>query len=133
MPVSNIKSGMVPAPLVATPAPKSPLVTNDPNRVEFAKDSNGRSIGVRVIDALDMFELTLLFGEHSANAPALNQALMVASVVEIDGRSVHRPMTMLELKARIKELGFPGYTAAAEAIAKFAPDDGDENVAALKN
>jgi hypothetical protein len=118
---------------LADTAPKSLLVSADPNRIEYAKDSNGRQIGARTLHALDMFELTLLLGEHSGNQAALNQALMAASVVEIDGRQVTRPLTLLELKARIKELDFAGYVAASEAVARFAVETTEVNKNALKN
>jgi hypothetical protein len=86
MNISNLSASDPPPPAVA---PKSKL--NDPNRVEFAKDSTGRMIGAKPIDALDMFELTLLLGpEHSGNQGALNHALMAASVVRIDDREVTR-------------------------------------------
>jgi hypothetical protein len=121
--------------ITASPAPKSQLVTNDPKRVELVKDAKGRMIGARMISAIDMFELTLVLGEHSSNSAALNQALMAASVVSIDGRDVARPLSMVALKARIMELGFEGYTAAAEATARFAgPDVSDAAVRdAVKN
>jgi hypothetical protein len=92
-------------------------------------------IGARMISAIDMFELTLVLGDHSSNSAALNQALMAASVVSIDGRDVTRPLSMVALKARIMELGFESYTAAAEATSRFAgPDVSDAAVRdAVKN
>ena len=90
-------------------------------------------IGAKPINALDMFEITCLLGEHSGNGAALNQALMASSVVKIDDRDVFRPATMIQLRARIQELGFHGYAAASEAVARFNAEDGDVNADALKN
>jgi hypothetical protein len=114
-------------------APKSRLVTKDPNRIEYAKDSTGRRIGARPIDALQIFDISILMGEHSSNGAALNQALMAASVVSIDGRDVTTPLSLVALRARIKELGLHGYTAVNAAVAKFGDGDSDVNTAALKN
>jgi len=127
--LSNVSAAAIEAVQNASP---SRLVSVDPNRVEFATDTLGRSIGARKLHALDMFELTLLLGEHSGNQAALNQALMAASVVSIEGRDVTRPISLLALKARIRELDFPGYIAASEAVAKFAPPE-ELNVDAIKN
>ena len=128
--ISDLTTGdAVPAPA----APKSRLVSKDPSRIEFAKDSTGRVIGAKPIDSLAMFDITLLLGEHSGNGAALNQALMASSVVKIDDRDVFRPTTMVNLRARIQELGFHGYAAASECVARFNAEDGDVNVPALKN
>ena len=116
--VSNVRSG--PAPIEAI-VPQSPLVTADPNRIEYAKDSNGRRIGVKKLNALAVFELSMLLGEHAGNSSVLNQGLMAASVVEIDGDPVARPTSMLGLKAMIARLDFPGYTAVTEAMNRYLP------------
>ena len=128
--VSNITTGDA---VHAPAAPKSRLVTRDPNRIEFAKDSTGRLIGAKPIDAIGMFDVTLLLGEHSGNGAALNQALMASSVVKINDRDVFRPATMVQLRARIQELGFHGYAAASECVARFNAEDGDVNKDALGN
>ena len=127
--ISDITTGdAVPAPT----APKSRLISKDPNRVDFAKDSTGRLIGAKPIDAIAMFDITCLMGEHSGNGAALNQALMASSVVKINDRDVFRPATMVQLRARIQELGFHGYAAASECVARFN-EDGDVNKDALGN
>jgi hypothetical protein len=118
---------------IPAPAPKSKLISKDANRVEFARDSTGRMIGAKPIDALDMFEISCLLGEHSGNGAVLNQALMASSVVKIDDRDVTRPLSMIGLKARIKELGFQGYAAASEAVSRFSDGDGEVNADAIKN
>jgi hypothetical protein len=115
------------------PAPKSRLVTKDPNRVEYAKDSTGRNIGARPIDPLQIFDISLLIGEHSGNGAALNQALMAASVVSIDDRPMTTPLSLVALRARIAQLGLHGYAAVNEAVAKFGDEAGDVNKDALGN
>src|SRR5208282_538726 len=131
--VSNVRTGET-APSVEPVAPKSRLVNNDPNRVQYATDTRGRRIGVHVIDALDMFELTLLLGpEQGNNGSALNQALIFSSVVSIDDREVTRPLSLLALKARIKEVGFDGLAAASKALEALGGTKEEPNVDALKN
>lgn len=125
--LSNVSGGAIEA-----IEPKSPLVSRDPNRVEYETDALGRVIGARQLSALDMFELTCLLGSHSGNQAALSQALMAASVVKIDGRDLALPNTMLELKARIKLLDFSGYLAASTAVARFV-EVNEENLDAIKN
>jgi len=134
--ISNLVSAPAPADTliapVPAPAPKSRLIKNDPNHVEYATDSTGRRIGAKPITALDMFDLSIVLGENSSNAAALNQALMASSVVSIDGREVFRPVSLPQIRARIQELGFHGYAAASEAVSRFS-DDGDVNPTAIKN
>jgi hypothetical protein len=114
-------------------APRSRLATKDPNRIEYSKDSTGRMIGARPIDALTIFDISILMGEHSGNGAALNQALMAASVVSIDGRDAPKLLSLVALRARIQQLGLHGYAVVNEAVAKFSDEDGEVNEVALKN
>jgi hypothetical protein len=129
--MTTISLNAEPVEAATSPAPKSRLVTKDPNRVEYAKDSTGRTIGARPIDALQIFDISLLMGEHSGNGAALNQALMAASVVSIDDRPMTTPLSLVALRARIAQLGLHGYAAVNEAVAKFGDEAGDVNKDAL--
>lgn len=101
--------------------PLSERLKADANRVEFEIDAAGRRIGARKLTFLDMHEITLAMGEDASNQVALSQAMMVASVVEIDGEMIARPATSLEIKALMKRLDFHGLTAATAAMSRFAP------------
>lgn len=91
----------------------------DANRIERVTDDAGRVIGVKRLGALDMFDLTIAMGEQASNQTALNQALIVASVVEIDGEKLTRPNDLLQIRAMIQRLDFHGYTAVGKALSKF--------------
>lgn len=105
----------------------------DANRIEYETDAVGRRIGVKKLTFLDMHELTLLLGPHAANAAALQQAMMVGSVVDIDGDPVTRPVTELQLKAIMQRLDFHGVIAATTAMSRFAPIGTTDTDTAIKN
>ena len=111
----------------------SEQIKADANRIEYATDKTGRSIGVRRLTPVDMFDITLVLGEHSSNQSALMQALNVCSVCEIDGDPVSRPGSVLQLKALMKRLDFHGMAAAQEALVRFAEETGEAGLEAAKN
>lgn len=110
-------------------------MTADANRIEYVKDANGRLIGCKKLTFLDSHKITCLLGDDASNVAALNQALVIASVVKIGDDDVRIPVSKAELHALMARLDFPGVSAATEAMAKFAPVGGnqDEATAALKN
>ena len=108
---------------------------DDPNRVEREVDALGRSIGVRKLTFIDVFEITCLMGDDSSNGPALNQAITAASVCEIDGAPVARVTSRAMLKAQMTRLDFAGIAAALKAMAKFSPsgEEASDEDDAVKN
>jgi hypothetical protein len=112
--------------------PASARILADANRIEYEKDAIGRRIGVKKLTFLDMHELTLLLGADANNAAALQQAMMVGSVVEIEGDLIIRPGTVLQLKALMKRLDFHGVIAATTAMGRFAPV-GETEDSTIKN
>jgi hypothetical protein len=110
----------------------SARILADANRIEYEKDATGRRIGVKKLTFLDLHELTLLLGNDANNSAALNQAMMVGSIVEIDGDPVARPGTVLQLKALMKRLDFHGVIAATAAMNRFGPV-GETEDGAIKN
>lgn len=110
-----------------------PVASVDENRIEYAEDSKGRRIGVRQLDALALFDITIALGEVANNASALNQALMVSSVVEIDGEPVIRPASLLQVRALVKRIGLHGYEAVREALSKFTEVSDEAGATAAKN
>lgn len=105
----------------------------DAGRVEYETDDAGRKIGVKKLNAIDMFDLTILLGESAINVAALNQALLVASIVEIDGDKLPRLSDMIQLRSMISRLDFHGYAAAGRALARFGPRDDKGADDAAKN
>lgn len=103
----------------------SERIKAEANRVEYATDAAGRRIGVRKLTFLDMHEITLAMGDDASNQAALQQAMMIASVVEIAGEQLARPATSLEIKALMQRLDFHGLTAVTTAMSRFAPLNGD--------
>jgi hypothetical protein len=103
--------------VVAQPAaaPKSPLAPAA-NDIQYATDARGRRIGCKKLSAIELFDLTGAMGDHSGNKSMLNQAMIAASVVEIDGMYRPRPITWAQLRAQITLLDFDGYVAVSEAL-----------------
>jgi len=101
--------------------PLSKSIQDDANRVEYAVDETGRKIGVKKLKAIDLFDISLAMGDGATNQVALNQAMLVCSVVELGGDRVAKPRTMGEIRALISRLDLHGYKAVGEAIAKFDP------------
>lgn len=102
-------------------------------RVEYAKDSKGRNIGARQLDALAFFDITIMMGETASNQAALNQAVLACSTHSIDDELVVRPATMLELRKLLSRLGFEGYGALKDALAKFEDENPEAGITAAKN
>jgi hypothetical protein len=100
---------------ISAPAAKSPLAAAS-NDILYATDARGRRIGCKKLSAIDLFDLTGIMGEHSSNKAMLNQAMIAASVIEIDGIHSPRPMSWVALRARIQILDFEGYVAVSEAL-----------------
>jgi hypothetical protein len=72
-------------------------------------------------------------GDNSGNKAALNQAMIAASVVEIDGIPTPRPTNAMQLRARITILDFDGYMAVSEALTAGAAATVAVNTDAVKN
>ena len=115
------------------PAPSSTLVRQQSgDGITRVRDANGRSIGVKPITAIGMFDLTDALGDKASNAALFRQAMVAISAVEIDGGAVHapdgvprgepvpRPTSLMTIRALITRLGFPGFVAVSEALAVAA-------------
>jgi hypothetical protein len=113
MPVTTPVVEAIPAPAKPLAAPSSGIV--------YATDARGRRIGCKKLSAIELFDLTCAMGENSSNKSALNQAMIAASVVEIDGMHRTRPTTWAQLRAQITLLDFDGYVAVSEALSAGAP------------
>lgn len=139
MAISNITYGPADqAQPQATPAPahsQRSALAAPANDTVYATDPRGRRIGCKKLSAIDLFDLTCLMGEHSSNKSALNQAMVAASVVDIDGVHQPRPSNMITLRARISLLDFDGFLAVSDALtaAAAANTAADVNLDAVKN
>jgi hypothetical protein len=126
VPISNIATGeqSFGAPAVqAQPAPVSPFVKQqDGDGITRVKDSNGRSIGVKPLTAIDMFRLTKAMGEDASNAALFRQAMVAVAAVEIDGAPVARPSSMMTIEALITRLDFAGFVAVSTALSGASTD-----------
>lgn len=105
----------------------------DATRIEYEIDAVGRRIGVKKLAFIDHYRLAKLLGQNSGNPGMMNDAMMAASVVEIDGGLVPKPGTELQLEAIIQRLDFHGLAAAAEAMSRFTPISPANDEAAIKN
>jgi hypothetical protein len=119
-------------PPVVTAQPRvSPLVEQKQgDGITRVRDSNGRSIGVKPMGALDMFRLTKVLGEDASNAALFRMANVAYSCVEIDGEHVARPTSMMTIEALISRLDFPGFVAISTALSGA---NEPVNVEAIKN
>jgi hypothetical protein len=136
VPISNISTGeQQPAPVAVQPqpAPVKQLGAAPANDVVYATDARGRRIGCKRLAAIELYDLVCAMGENSGNKAALNQAMIAASVVEIDGMLTSRPSTALQLRARITQLDFDGYMAVSEALTAGAAATVAVNTDAVKN
>jgi hypothetical protein len=137
--LTNIRTGgEIEAPSAPAPGPSLSLadqIKADATRIERATDAAGRVIGVKKLNFLDTHRITRLLGSDAANSTALEQALMTASVVEIDGQPLSKPGTLLQLEATMSRLDFHGLSAAIKAMSRFTPvmAADDDEAAAIKN
>ncbi len=93
-----------------------------------AVDKDGRSLGVRKLNALDKLRLLKAAGsELSENQAWLGVAMLAASVIEIDGIPVPMPVTEQQIEILVGRLGDRGLDAVAETLAE-ADRDADTNV-----
>lgn len=111
---------------------KSPLVSKDPNAIEYETDARGRKIGVKKLNAIDRFDMTIMLGQSANIEAVVNQAALVAAIVHFDNEKWSKPANMLELRARLTRLDFDGINAAVTAIGRLMPDASAADTA-LKN
>jgi hypothetical protein len=126
MPISNINTGeqAFGAPAVQPQPARSSLVQQKyGDGITRAKDSNGRQIGVRPLTAIGMFDLTDALGEKASNPALFRQAMVAFAAVEIDGSPVAPPHNLMTIRALITRLGFPGFSAVAEALSIAGASD----------
>lgn len=119
-------------PGAASAPPVVQAILSDANQVVHVKDDRGRSIGVRRTTALDMFDLSLLMGANAENVVALNQAMTIAAVTEIDGVPIERLTSEMALRAAIQRVGFEGMRAVNKALAAASVRNA-ANLEAAKN
>jgi hypothetical protein len=127
--ISNIQTGEpqafgVPAVQPQPARTVSPLVQQKSgDGITRVKDSKGRTIGVKPLTAIGMFDLTDALGDKASNAALFRQAMVAFAAVEIDGTPVAPPSSLMSIRALITRLGFHGFSAVAEALAIASADD----------
>lgn len=112
--------------------PFSQEIKDAGNRIEYETSEKGRPVGVKMLNPLDVFRLTMMMGAAAENQMAFLQALRVCSIVSLDGEPITRPATMLQLEAMLQRLDFDVIAAASKALERFttAKDEAEE---AIKN
>jgi hypothetical protein len=133
--VSTVEHGAAVAPAEKPAAALSlaEQIRADATRIEREKDAIGRMIAVKKLTFLDVHRTTKLLGADSSNSVALEQALMAASVVEIDGEPITRPVNTLQLEALMGRLDFHGIAAANRAVARYGFENAKDEAAEIKN
>jgi hypothetical protein len=112
----------------------SARILADANHIEYELDKRGRRVGVKKLTFHDHYKMSKLLGQFSANGTAMNDALMAASVVEIDGEPIPRAGTELQLEAIMIRLDWDGVAAATAALMRLAPPDSEaDQDATIKN
>lgn len=102
--------------VIETPTEKI-LSRNNPDH--FVQDSLGRTIKIKIPDALDEYDLHHALGNDSSNLGCLSMAAALTYVAEIDGTPFIQPHTYSEIRAGIKRLGKEGIVAVFEAAKKL--------------
>src|SRR6202035_5045306 len=105
----------------------SAQILADDNHIEYETDNRGRRIGVKKLKFIDIHRLAkVVGGETAGNAVAFGHVLAAASVVEIDGDSVPKPGTNLQVDAIISRLDLDGLNVVAKALERLNPKEEDE-------
>ncbi|MGH6821937.1 MAG: hypothetical protein ACREC4_00345 [Methylocella sp.] len=102
------------------------------NRIELLTSEKGRQVGVKMLNPLDVFRITLMMGTAADNQMAFLQGLRVCSIVSLDSEPVTRPATMLQLEAMLQRVDFDILNAVSKALERFSAAQ-EETEEAVKN
>lgn len=95
-------------------------------------DARGRVITVRKMNALQVYRLTKVLGQHAANQATLDMATLASTVCRIDTQDIAFPASDKDIEFVIQQLDFDGIAAAAEAMKKLSASD-EEILETAKN
>ncbi len=88
------------------------------NAAETVQDSQGRSLTIRRLTALDKLRLFKAAGPVLAQNPLwLGMATLACAVTDLDGVPVPPPVNEAQIEALVSKLGDPGIAAIAAALA----------------
>ncbi|QEL18715.1 hypothetical protein [Limnoglobus roseus] len=91
------------------------------SQLAHVTDSRGRSIAIRKFSALDRLRMFEAIGpENSKNEQYLGYAALAFHVASIDGDSIDKPSTKMQLEALVQRLDDDGMNALAEHFEKQA-------------
>lgn len=100
-------------------------------------DARGRVLTVHEMDPADELDLFEACGDNSMNRAWLGQAMMICSVVAIDGTPIPFPNTKEKVKALARQLGRDGMKAITDnltaADTDVKPATASEDAAVAKN
>jgi hypothetical protein len=116
--------------IINTPTEK---IIGKTNLNHIVQDSLGRSIKIKIPDALDEFDLHSALGNDSANMGCLAMGGSLLYVAEIDTVPFIPPHSYADVRAGIKRLGKEGMKAVLEAIKELnIVEDNDNQVKEIK-
>ena len=99
----------------------SQLIVQEANQTFEVKDSMGRTLTLRRLNALDRLRLLKAAGpELSQNDAWLNIAALAVCVVEMNGIPRTAPATERQIENIVSELGDPGLEAIMSVLAEQA-------------
>lgn len=79
-------------------------------------DTQGREIGVRKLDALEIYRLTKIMGPAASVDASLNMAITVCAVRSIDGNTIMMPANERELEFLIGRVGLDGMSVVHDVL-----------------
>ena len=95
----------------------SRMIIANAQKISHVKDTLGRTLTIRQIQALDRLRLLKAAGaELSQNDAWLNVAALAISVIEIDGTPRAAPVNERQIEMAVSELGDAGLEAVAKAL-----------------
>eukprot|EP01037_Dinobryon_pediforme_P012169 gene12169-12257_t len=117
----EITIGDEPAQAAPTELPSSSAVKINPDKTASITDEKGRLITVKRLSTLERMRLfRVIGGDASENRQYMGYAALATSVTSIDGMSAPFPTSLIQLEAKVSQLGDEGFEAAAEAIASLS-------------
>ena len=96
-------------------------------------DSLGRALGIRTMGPAGMLDLIEAAGDQSGNASWVRSAMIITSVVAIDGIPVPVAITKDQVKRNAIMIGNEGFAAVAKMLFPSEMGAEDGQVVAAKN
>ena len=132
MPIVTVHEGETAAeksPAADTP---SQAVVKAATMPQTVTDTQGRTLGVKKLGALDRLKMFEVVGADNAkNEAYLGYAALAFHVTSIDGDPIGRPANRMQLESLVQRLGDDGLEAVGAALQATMPQESDAD--AIKN